>query len=85
MFILWHFEALMHSLSENLIKEGEETAGKAVATSTMRGGNESRSGISIGSRPLTWAWLHNVEEGLQKYHQAQSRGGAMLIKKEFRA
>jgi hypothetical protein len=43
----------MHSLSENLIKEGEETAGKAVATTTTRDGNESRRGISVGSRPLT--------------------------------
>jgi hypothetical protein len=32
-------------LPENLIKEGEETAGKAVATSTMRDGNESGSGF----------------------------------------
>jgi hypothetical protein len=50
----------------NLIKEGEETAGKAVATPTMRDGNESESGIFVRSHPLTWAWLHNVEEGLRK-------------------
>ena len=53
-------------MSENPVKEGEELAGMAVATSTMRDGNESGSGFSVGSRPLTWAWLHNVEEGLRK-------------------
>ena len=44
-------------MSENLAKEGEETARKAVATSTMRDGNESGSDIFVGSRPLAWAWL----------------------------
>ena len=65
-------EALTHCL--RTIKEGEETAATAAATSTTRDGNESDSGISVGSRPLTWAWLNNAEEGSRKQHQAQSRG-----------
>ena len=75
-------------MSENLIKEGEETAGKAVATSTMRDENESGSGISVGSRPLTWtghgstmpkkAYGSNIKPNIEG-------AVAMLIKKEFRA
>jgi len=67
-----NFEALAHCLG--ITKEGEEIAATAAATPTMRDENESESGISVGSRPLTWAWLNNAEEGSRKQHQAQSRG-----------